>query len=54
MADSKYTNKNESKGEDGYKNNRYVEQIADLFGGMTKKAVEAKRERKRKIDNAGK
>ena len=54
MPKTKYEEKNKSKGESGYKNYRNVERIADFFGGLTGKAVEAKRKRKRKIDKAGK
>ena len=48
MAGTKYKDKSKEKGEKQYKNNRGVDAIGSLFGGMLKKAVKAKHKAKKR------
>ena len=48
-----YKDKNKGKGKDGFKNRRYVDIIADMFGGGTGKARDAIRKRKERTKKAG-
>lgn len=52
MADTKYKDKTKEKGEGQYSNNRGLDAIASIFGGMVGKAVESKRAHKRKLEKA--
>lgn len=47
---NQYKEPNKSKGENGYKNRRGVDILADLFGGGLGKAVKEKRKHKEKLE----
>ena len=46
----KYEDKSKAKGDKQYKNNRGLDIIADWFGGGAGKVVEAKRKRKKRLE----
>jgi hypothetical protein len=51
---AEYRDKSKSSGEDGYKNRRGVDVIADFFGGLTGGARDAMRKRQKKTEEVRK
>lgn len=45
-----YKEPNKEKERDGFKNRRGVDILADLFGGLTGKAVKSKRKHKERLN----